>query len=182
MIEDPQEPLEVIAEFLSPFEDTLNIVVLGDGVTDETVQDLEAAFNDIREAINTIPSMSGSHLGVANMFRYTTKELYRGAATEQLKEYSTIYTDPELSRQLIDLLNQDDNEVDELEAMLLDKYILQQPQEKYILDITSTSDEAINKIMVKMDSRPTEFNYILYGYHMAIWIYWLDEFTLIQGT
>lgn len=182
MIEEIQEPLEVIAEFLSPFEDTLNIVVLGDDVSDETTQELEAAFNTIRTAINTIPSMSGTYLGKANMFRFTTQELFRGAAEEQLKEYSTIYTDPELSRELIDLLNQDDNQVDELDAMLLDKFILQQPQEKYILDITSTSDEALNKIMSKMDGRPAEFNYILFGTHMAIWIYWIDEFTLIQGA
>ena len=181
MIEEIQEPLEVIAEFLSPFEDTLNIVLLGDDVTVDLVQDLEAAFNGIRETINKIPSMSGTYLGKANIFRYTTKELYRGAAQKQLNEYSTIYTDPELSRQLIDILNMEDQKVDPLEVMLLDKYVLQQPQEKYILDVTATTDEALNKIMNKMDGRPAEFNYILYGQHMAIWIYWVDEFTLIQG-
>jgi hypothetical protein len=32
-----------------------------------------------------------------------------------------------------------------------------------------------------MDSRPMEFNYIIYGNLMAIWVYWMDEFTLIQN-
>lgn len=180
MIDDTQDPLEIIAEFLSPFEDRLDIVVLGDHVNDETVQDLEAAFNKIRVLINQIPNIGHSNLGKANMFRYRTQELFRGAADEQLKEYSTIYTDQELSRQLIDILNADDHQVDELDVMLLDKYVLQQPQEKYILDISDTTDESLDKLMRKMDNRPAEFNYIVIDNFMAIWIYWIDDITLMQ--
>jgi hypothetical protein len=181
MIEEIQEPMEVMAEFMSPFEDQLDIVVLGDGITDETHQELETAFNDMRRLINDIPSMKSTPLGNVNMFRYGTQELYRGAASDQLKNYSLIYTDPELSRQLISLLTMNNNEVDDLDAMLLDKYILQQPQEKYILDITSTPDDMIDSLMKLMDRRPAEFNYIIYGQLMGIWIYWVDDFTLIQN-
>jgi hypothetical protein len=180
MIEEIQEPMEVMAEFMSPFEDQLDIVVLGDRITDETVQELEAAFNDMRRLINQIPSMGSSQLGNVNMFRYSTQELYRGAANDQLKNYSMIYTDPELSRQIISLLTLNDREVDELDAMLLDKYILQQPQEKYILDIQNTPDEMISALMGLMDNRPAEFNYIIYGELMGIWIYWIDDVSLIQ--
>ena len=182
MIEEVQEPMEVMAEFMSPFEDELNIVALGDGITDETLQELEAAFNNMRSLINEIPSMKSSQLGTVNMFRYTTEGLYRGAATKQLENYCMIYLDTELSRQVVSILTSNDKDVDQLDAMLLEKYILQQPQEKYILDITDTPDHLIDSLMANMDSRPMEFNYIIYGNLMAIWVYWMDEFTLIQGS
>lgn len=179
-MEELQEPLDVMAEFLSPFEDDLNIVVLGDTVEEETTQELEAAFNRMRVLINQIPSMESSPLGDVHMFRYTTEELYRGGATEQLKNYCMIYMDPEMSRQIISLLTLNDKLVDELDAMLLEKYILQQPQEKYIMDISSTPDELIESLIANMDRRPTEFNYIIYGNLIAIWVYWMDEFSIIQ--
>jgi hypothetical protein len=93
-----------------------------------------------------------------------------------------IYLDTELSRQVVSILTSNDKDVDQLDAMLLEKYILQQPQEKYILDITDTPDHLIDSLMANMDSRPMEFNYIIYGNLMAIWVYWMDEFTLIQNT
>jgi hypothetical protein len=180
MMEELQEPLDVMAEFLSPFEDELNIIVLGDGIDNETAQEVEAAFNRMRVLINQIPSMESSPLGDVHMFEYTVEELYRGAAKEQMDNYCTIYMDPEMSRQIISLLTLNDKEVDELDAMLLEKYILQQPQEKYIMDISSTPDHLIDSLLANMDRRPTEFNYIIYGNLMAIWVYWMDEFTVIQ--
>lgn len=180
MMEELQEPMDVMAEFMSPFEDQLDIVVLGDGIDNETTQELEAAFNNMRALINDIPSMKSSPLGTVNMFTYNTEELYRGAATEQLKNYCMIYMDPELSRQVVCILTSHDKEVDELDAMLLEKYILQQPQEKYILDISATSDRLLHELMVNMDNRPNEFNYIIYGNLMSIWVYWLDEDVLMQ--
>jgi hypothetical protein len=182
MMEELQEPLDVMAEFMSPFEDQLDIVVLGDGIDKETTQELEAAFNNMRVLINEIPAMKSSPLGTVNMFTYNTEELYRGAATKQLENYCMIYLDPELSRQVVCILTLNDKDVDELDAMLLEKYILQQPQEKYILDISTTPDNLIHDLMANMDSRPNEFNYIIYGNLMSIWVYWLDEFTLIQGV
>jgi hypothetical protein len=179
-MEELQEPLDVMAEFMSPFEDDLNIVVLGDGIEEETTQELEAAFNRMRVLINQIPSMESSPLGDVHMFRYTTEELYRGGATEQFKNYCMIYMDPEMSRQIISLLTLNDKLVDELDAMLLEKYILQQPQEKYIMDISSTPDELIETLLANMDRRPAEFNYIIYGNLIGIWVYWMDEFSIIQ--
>ena len=181
MIEELQNPMDVMAEFMSPFEDRLDIVVLGDGITDETVQELEAAFNNMRGLINNIPVMKETPLDRVNMFRFGTQELYRGQAADQLKKYAMIYTDPELSRQLISLLTLNDDQVDELDAMLLDKFILQNPQEKYIMDLATTSDDMVKKLMDIMDNRPAEFNYIIYNNLLGIWIYWFDEFTLLQN-
>ena len=180
MMQELLEPMDVMAEFMSPFEDELNIVVLGDGIEEETIQELEAAFNNMRMLINQIPSMKSSQLGNVNMFRYGTQELYRGAANDQFKNYCMIYMDPEMSRQIISLLTLNDKLVDELDAMLLEKYILQQPQEKYIMDISNTPDELIETLLANMDRRPTEFNYIIYGNLIAIWVYWMDDVSLIQ--
>lgn len=175
------EALEVVIDFMSPFEDRVDVIALGDHITDELFKELETNFNNLRNLFNQIPGMSKNHkLGKVNMSRFTTAELFRGAASENLKGLSTIYLDPELSSQLINILNADDNQVDELDIMLLDKYLLQEPQEKYILDITDTPEDALQKIIYKMDSRPAEFNYLVYGNYLAIWIYFNDELTLMQ--
>ena len=86
----------------------------------------------------------------------------------------------ELSKNTIKFISGHRDNLDELEEMLIEKYLIQQPQEKYIFNVSQTSDEELTDLMNNMDNRPEEFNYILYDNLLGVWIYFLDEFSLIQ--
>jgi hypothetical protein len=181
MIEQHQEPMEVMAEFMSPFEQDLNIVLIGDGIKPSRKRQLKTGFNNVRKLLNQMPSMYDSQLKPVTFNQYKTQDLYRGAAEEKMKEYCLVYLAPEISSQLISILTKHDKDVDDLDAMLIDKFILQAPQEKYIFDLTQTDNDMVNQMMNGMDERPEEFNYILYGDLLGIWIYWVDPFITTQA-
>lgn len=164
------QTLNIIAEFLSPFEDELNIIILGDHVNSKFTKTIDTIFNSVRTAFNKIPNIHNNNLNKAIVSQYNTSELFKGSANKQLKENSIVYLDYEISSQIVDMINHDDDKVDKLEAMLLRKHILEHPREKYILDITTITNQAIKKLIHKMDQTPEEFNYLILDNFMGVWL------------
>jgi hypothetical protein len=96
------------------------------------------------------------------------------------KEVCVIYMDWELSRDTINMLTNHHKDVDDLEAMLIDKYLLTVGQEKFIFNLKGIDDQKVQQLTDAMDARAGEFNYVIIENLLAIWIYDLDEFTFIQ--
>jgi hypothetical protein len=64
--------------------------------------------------------------------------------------------------------------------MLINKYLLEMGQEKYVLDLRDCDDDRLNSLLNGMDARAGEFNYIVVENTLGVWVYNTDEFTSIQ--
>jgi hypothetical protein len=174
-------PMQILSEFMSPFEDHLDILLVGDGITKEETREIKKAFNYMRSSWNKLPGITGGELEPIKYSKHSTSDLYKNKITDKIEKNTCIlYLDAELSKNTIKFISGHREDLDELEEMLIDKYLIQQPQEKYIFDVSQTSDEELVDLMNNMDNRPEEFNYILYDNLLGVWIYFIDEFGLSQ--
>ena len=167
-------PVDLAIEFLAPFEDNLNLVMLGDQITKDEVRMWTDAFNYIRRT--TLIELQN-----VNTVTGTTSDLFWGKLNPVLSDgISIVYLDSELSSNTIQFLTNSLD--DQMEGMLIDKYLLQVPQEKYIFNINQTDDEDLARLCQNMDKRSAAFNYLICENYLAVWILYQDEFTLIQDT
>lgn len=169
--------IEVIVEFTSPFEDSLNVLILGDHIDELEVTEMRAAFDRTRGEFLSLPSVDEEKMAPIKYIKINTSEFFRGKISDKIKkEPCVVYLDHELSKNALNILTNNNSEVDDLEEMLLEKYLFGINQEKFILDLTSCLDERVELLMSAMDARAGEFNYVLVEKYLAIWIYELDEF------
>ena len=178
---DERSAIEVIAEFTSPFEDSLNVLILGDHIDDLEAAEVKAAFDRTRNEFLSLPSVDEEKMAPIKYIKINTSEFFRGKISNKIKkEPCVVYLDHELSKNALNILTNNNSEVDDLEEMLLDKYLFGINQEKFILDLTNCLDERIELLMSAMDARAGEFNYVLVEKYLAIWVYALDEFAPFQ--
>lgn len=178
---EERSAIEVIAEFMSPFEDSLNVLILGDNIDKLEAAEVRAAFDRTRDEFLSLPSVDEKETGPINYIKVSTSEFFRGKIGDKVIEKPcVIYLDHELSKNALNILTNNNGDVDDLEEMLLEKYLFGINQDKYILDLTNCLDERVELFVSGMDARAGEFNYILVDKYLAIWIYNLDEFTPFQ--
>lgn len=84
-----------------------------------------------------------------------------------------------MSNNIISFLT--NNLQDDMEGMLIDKYIMDVPQEKYIFDISQVDDDTLAQLCQNMDKNSGAYNYLIVGDYMGIWILYNDEFSLLQN-
>ena len=173
--------IEIISEFMSPFEDSLTVLLLGDQIDDGTQEEITAAFNNIRKEFTGLPNVKPLESSSIDTIQVTTSDLFRGKVEDLVsKEPCVIYMDKDLSRDVINILTNNNKDVDELDAMLLERYVIAMGQEKFIFDLSNTDDEQLGLLLAGMDERVGEFNYIIVENLLGVWIYNTDEFTMIQ--
>lgn len=170
----------VLAEFMSPFEEQLYIVGLGDQISQHTMEDLQVSFDHIRNILNDIPSMDGTQLEPVNITRFGTDELFRGKAEDTVNENDcVVYLDQELSDQVISIITNNDQDLDHLDKMLIIKYVIEINQEKYIFNITTMDHEKLQTFFNVLDRNSNVFNYIVQNDHVGIWLHGNTELTLL---
>ena len=164
--------IELMAEFISPFEDNLFVFFIGDNFDTDTTSLFTKAINRSRKSLP-------GFLDKVKFNSITTSQLYHSQNSDILKEKACIQIlDAQLSLNLISYLT---NELDdELEAMLIDRHILQVQQEKYIFDITNVSDDTLATLCQNMDKKEGSYNYLISENYLGIWILYKDEFSFIQ--
>lgn len=164
--------IQLIAEFIAPFEDDLHMIFVGDNIDQDTIN-LFTKF--ISKSRKDLPD----NLDPINFHTISSSQLFRGQYSDTLKDKICIqYLDSDMSNNVISyLINELD---DEMEGMLIEKHILLNPQEKYIFDITTVSDDNLAHLCQNMDSRNGAYNYMIIENYLAIWILYQDEFSCIQ--
>jgi hypothetical protein len=162
-------PIIDVIDFIAPYDDELYILFLGDDLNTELQNKFKKAIKKARKSIpGFIPEV--------NYANFTTSELFRNKAKEYLDSESCIViADPEFSQNIIQYIT---NKLsDEMEGMLIDKFILQAPQEKFIFDVHSVDDDTLNALIIILDERTTAFNYYMSGNYLGIWVLNPDEFN-----
>jgi hypothetical protein len=166
---------------MSPLDDNLELVLMGDNISPNQERFLRNSINRVRRNWNELPRFKNNPpLEKVGTTRLSTNDLFKGLGNDLFRTKDCIiYLDKDLSKETIKYLT--NNLMDELEAMLIDKYLVTIPQEKYIFDLSELDKDVVNYFMMGMDEKPGEFNYIIYGEFMGLWIYTPEEFrdTLI---
>lgn len=173
--------IEIISEFMSPFEDSLTVLMLGDHMDEGTQEEIIDAFDNMRRSFTDLPNIKTTKLEKTRYLALTTSEFFRGGAEAVVeKDPCVIFLDRELSKNALNILTNNDGEVDELDRMLLNRYLISMGQEKFVLDLRDCDDDRLKILLDGMDARAGEFNYILVENTLGIWIYNTDDFTFIQ--
>jgi hypothetical protein len=172
--------LDIISEFMSPFEDSLTVLFLGDQMDEEFVGDVVNTVNSMRESFVDLPNIKTTKLLPIKHLALKTTELFKGKAEDHIeKDTCIIFMDTDLSKDVINIITNNADDVDELDAMLIEKYLLSAGQEKFVLDVTKCDNDRINTLLSEMDERAGEFNYIIVNNLLGIWIYNNDDFPFI---
>jgi hypothetical protein len=162
-------PIVDVIEFIAPYEDELYILFLGDSHDPNLVTKFK---KQIKKTRKSLPDF----LPEVNFAEFTTSELFRNKAKEYLhSECCLIIFDSEFSYNIIQYIT---NKLgDEMEGMLIDKFILQAPQEKFIFDLHSIDDDTLNTLIRILDERASAFNYYVSGDYLAVWVLESNEFN-----
>ena len=160
--------IELIAEFISPYEDNLTFAFISDNLDLDTKLLFTKTFNKTRKSLP-------EKLNKINYITLNSSDLFHNKFTKLFNSNICIqFFDEKLSNNILAYLT--DNLDDELEGMLIDKHIIQLPQEKYIFDITSTPDIILKQLCQKMDDNYNCYNYLISENYLAIWMLINDEF------
>jgi hypothetical protein len=168
------DPEALIAEFIAPYDDNLSVVFICDHINQNTIDKFTDHMNTTRHSLPT------AKLNPISYVTTTTSNLFRGNAKEFLEpsKNSIVYFDHQIAANVINFLTNESD--DELENMLIDKYLIQSPQEKYIFNLASIDDDNLAQLLQNMDAKPAAYNYIIIENYLAIWLYYQDDFSLIQ--
>jgi hypothetical protein len=171
---DEKLTIEIISEFMSPFEDHLTVLTLGDHIDGVTRNRIIHSFNNMRRSFTFLPGVN-TVLEPITYISLTTSELFKGVAADVIRnEPCILFIDRELTKNIINILTDNNDDVDELDRMLIDRYLLSVGQEKFVLDTRDCDNDRVNQILNRMDERVGEFNYIILGDILALWIYDMD--------
>ncbi len=81
---DERSAIEVIAEFTSPFEDSLNVLILGDHIDELEAAEVKAAFDRTRNDFMTLPSVDEDKMAPIKYIKINTSEFFN-TSNEELK-------------------------------------------------------------------------------------------------
>jgi 5S rRNA maturation endonuclease (ribonuclease M5) len=160
---------QLIADFLTPTVSDINLITLGDNIDKKIIKNLSSAINiyqleyyqNVNEN-NTKP--------ITNITHINTHKLFKGSLEPyQINENSTIiYLDNDLSELTIrTILNY---KIDELDHMLVSKYIINQTFNKHIFNLTNLNNKTINHFSNHLDRYVNNSNYFIDNHHLALWI------------
>lgn len=173
-MEDELTTMEIIAEFTTPFDDHLTVLTLGDKIDVETREEITEVFNNLREDFADSLELT-TELEPIRYMSLTTSELFRGVGEDILNnDPCVIFLDSELSKDVVNILSNNVDDVDDLDYMLIDKYLISVRQERFVLDISDCDNDRVDRILSEMDFRIEEFNYIILDDLLVIWIYDMD--------
>lgn len=153
--------LTPIVEFMSPFEDNLNIAFIGDNFDASEKYDFIQHINDMRYFLGK---------GEATIIEATTSDIFRDKYKDTLySENCVIIMDGELSSNVINTITYNTDGIDELELMLIQKYIMGIPQNRYIFNLNKTTDEDLERLMMHLDFMKL-YHYLAIDNYLVVWL------------
>jgi hypothetical protein len=153
--------INYITEFISPYETELNVAFIGDGLETECIFDMMDEFNKTRKDIKGLDDIK--------YHRFKSDDLFTGKVEElSCNNICIMFMDADISKKCLERLTKTDNNEDPLDIMLMEKFISNVFQEKFIFTIAKTSDEIIEVVIDALDFEYDKFEYILTDEHLAV--------------
>lgn len=163
--------IDLIAEFISPLEEPLRVLFIGDNMNTEMKDGLKNSINSIRNTFDL--ELNASDLSYPEFIDVSTSELFRGQAQDLVNDVPCIMiTDREMTSGVMNILAMSESDNDPLDNMLINKYLLELGHDaKYIMDVTDVDDETLELLFMDWDQRNGEINYYMAGNYLGIWFY-----------
>ena len=153
--------INYITEFISPYETELNVAFIGDGLETEYIFDALDEFNNTRKDIKGLNDIK--------YHRFKSDDLFTGKVEDlSINNICVIFMDADISKKCLERLTKTDKDEDTLDIMLMEKFIENVFQEKFIFTITKTSDEIIEMIVDAFNLEYDKFEYILTDEHLGV--------------
>ena len=153
--------INYITEFISPYETELNVAFIGDGLETEYIFDAMDEFNNTRKDIKGLNDIK--------YHRFKSDDLFTGKVEDlSANNICVIFMDADISKKCLNRLTKTDNDEDPLDIMLMEKFIENVFQEKFIFTITKVSDTLLETIIDAMNLEYYRFEYILTDDHLGI--------------
>lgn len=150
-----------LTEFISPFEEGLHVIFMGDNMTPEFMDRFKAEFNNTRKLIDGLDDITYHY--------YTTIEVFKQKPQDiTMDNICIMIMDDELSNLCLKKIAWDVDDMDPLDIMLMERYISTIFQDKFIFNITKVSDTLLEKIIDPMDFEYNKFEYILTDHHFGV--------------
>lgn len=143
--------LDLIIAFIAP-EPTDYLILIGDDISKATTTKLKQLFNIKAKA-------------------FTSSELYHGKTANILKKNKSIiyYIEDTIVENIINLLQIETK--NEMEEMLVSKFIINDFNNKLILNTSNISRREFNKFIYYLDQNSQYFNYLIQEEFIAIITY-----------
>lgn len=168
--------LSLIAEFISPLETDLHVLLVGDHMGKSDESKMKRAVEKTRKEWFASPHVSDKY-APATYSTMSTSQLFHGEALPIMKEKPTIVClDKDLSYSTLMLITGKRDKVDKLDAMLIRGYIIDVEQNKFIFDLSDLDNDIVSyftKFIDSMENSP--YHYFVSGNYMALWFYFKPD-------
>jgi hypothetical protein len=167
----------LLSEFICPFEDDLVTAFIGDEFDEHERVEFETHLTDIRDDFTKTLVNMGQKISLKKIQfnRITLSQLFKGKAEPLFERPCVAILDSHLTKDVVNLLTQNFSYVDDLDRMLIDKYLIEAKQEKYIMDLSLLSDDLKKEFIYLIDAVPDKFNYIISRDYLALWINGIND-------
>ncbi len=150
------KPINLITEFITPVNPNFKFIFIGDTVSQTIISEFKEAFR----LVNAKPKMS----------TITTHNLYNNKIKISYTEKSPriLYFDKDLSKDMINIGTNNGDQVDELDNMLIWKFIMKIPLDRIIFDTSESTPELLAKFLDALDGAAESSTYYQNEHLLAI--------------
>lgn len=159
--------IEIIADFTWPFDDHINIITITDNIDAKKQNDLIQAFSLSRESFAIATK---TKLEPPRFITMTTSDVFRGSLSSFELDSTILCFDEENSTNIINILLGHTKNMDALDLMLWNKYVVDSNWDRIIFEITGYDDVLLQELCAHLDDNLDIFNYLM-----------LEEFLVIYS-
>lgn len=156
-----------ICEFIMPYEDDLIVAFIGDNFKQTTIDEFNSSINQLRREINL-----HKHID----YVISTSQLFHGEFTNLFTNKNILYVFDEFTSETV-IASLCGFPIDPIEDMLLNKYVISNNIDKFILSLGKTSKIEIDAFIKNIDHKQTDVNYLIQNNYMGIHVFNPSEFS-----
>lgn len=169
--------MDLLSHFMAPLGTKFSVFICGDNVGFEYENEIKKSFNQIKQwEIKDFDEGGLIHEDISYI-RLSTTEIFRGALDSVANfDNDIMCLDSELSRKILYRIVDEYCESDDIENMLINKYIINSGCDKYIFDLSKLNRKVLSSVFRVMDYNLDGFNYVVSGDSMGLCAVGLTEY------
>ena len=165
----------VIADFLSPFEDNLQVVLVGDEIPKPEINKVCKGIDKARQDWFSLPDITDKYVP-ATCSTMSVSDVYHGKMEALVvNKPSIIYLDREMSYKTLMVITGRTESLDKVDVMLIRRYLVDVILNKIIFDITDIDPGVMELITFAMDHHDQPYHYFISGKYMGLWLFFKNS-------
>lgn len=166
---------DLVADFLSPFEDDLQVILVGDELAKPEINKICKGIDRTRQDWFSLPDIKDKYTP-ATCSVFTSSELFHGKMEELTNNKpSVIYLDRDMSYKTLMVITGKVDSLDKVEVMLIRRYLVDVILNKIVFDISDIDAGLMELITFAMDHHEDPYHYLISGNYMGLWLYFKNS-------